>query len=818
MLDVLSIIWIILEKILHSFESHLPYEISQWVKEKVFQKIELQKLHPKYLEKIKEFRLKEREDENCLDSKGQYAPPPLVLLKEHITQEEQEKIGNFQQKKGPAVKEPFEEAEKTHQTPISLRELVEGPHHRVAVVADSGMGKSTLLKELCLDISNGKIKTSLIPLYFEFMEYFEKKSLEALIEEKFKILAVVSSALKKYIEKTFSEGKFLFLIDGFDHLKDNDDAYNLLKEGGLLQKNRVIFASRPYAYKSLATYLKDFESVEARPLNDKQVRDFMGNWYENKTVKQIKTINPLLLRTPIFLSHIRNLLENNNLPEGSIQNASDLYNILINSLLKFTIQRPASPFKKITSDIDSALPHAIRLLSRLSYLTLEMNYPYSFPVDLKFELSKDKNMQDLGVDNHIKFEGLIHLGVFLKLLEETKNYTFRHQSFQEYLASLELKKQLFPACHSESAEGGRRISLTDENKELLRNYLEYNRWDEVLFFLIGSLDTQAKACGYRDNYAKEIILFIHRYEPILAGRCIAHYKGNKDEDFGKVIDKLFSQIHRPEVQETLAKIGTDGILTRLVGLLKDKDVRREAAYALGNIGSERAVELLIPLLSDKDEDVRWAAVVALGRTGSERAVEPLITLLKDEDVRRAAAVALGNIGSERAVDHLIPLLSDKDEDVRRAAAEALGDIGSERAVDHLIPLLEDEYEYVRREAAFALGKIGSDRAVEHLIPLLSDKDEDVRRAAAEALGLTGSERAVDHLIPLLKKDEHKYVRWAAAVALAKSSKRLEEDASVGLVERLHREGHDEAVDEIRKVQKRRFLRVLHPESPGSRRL
>ena len=48
---------------------------------------------------------------------------------------------------------------------------------------------------------------------------------------------------------------------------------------------------------------------------------------------------------------------------------------------------------------------------------------------------------------------------------------------------------------------------------------------------------------------------------------------------------------------------------------------------------------------------------------------------KDRDVRKAAAKALGEIGSKEVVPHLRKALKDKDRDVRKAAAEALGKEG-----------------------------------------------------------------------------------------------------------------------------------------------
>ncbi|MEA1869480.1 MAG: HEAT repeat domain-containing protein [Euryarchaeota archaeon] len=160
-----------------------------------------------------------------------------------------------------------------------------------------------------------------------------------------------------------------------------------------------------------------------------------------------------------------------------------------------------------------------------------------------------------------------------------------------------------------------------------------------------------------------------------------------------------------ELMESLARSLGDG----------DWTVRRGAAEALGNIGDERSVRLLIDALVDVDRWVRDETIEALCKIG-EPAVEPLIGALGNEDVRNEAVDALVSIG-EPAVLPLIKAL--ENEDMRAGAVEALGRIGDERAVLPLIDALIDEDREVRWGAAGALGKIGDTRAVGPLIHALA---------------------------------------------------------------------------------------------------
>jgi len=109
-------------------------------------------------------------------------------------------------------------------------------------------------------------------------------------------------------------------------------------------------------------------------------------------------------------------------------------------------------------------------------------------------------------------------------------------------------------------------------------------------------------------------------------------------------------------------------------------------------------------------------MVAIGQTWM-KLVQNLQTALNHEesDVRGKAAAALGQIGSNKAVDALISALNDEESDVRGKAAAALGQIGSNKAVDALISALNDEDRTVRGKAAATLGQIGSAVCLEKLL-------------------------------------------------------------------------------------------------------
>ncbi|MBL9176301.1 MAG: HEAT repeat domain-containing protein, partial [Verrucomicrobiales bacterium] len=151
----------------------------------------------------------------------------------------------------------------------------------------------------------------------------------------------------------------------------------------------------------------------------------------------------------------------------------------------------------------------------------------------------------------------------------------------------------------------------------------------------------------------------------------------------------------------LLRAGTESLpIGRCVELLghADRRVRQEAQFALAARGAAAVAPLVEALASGRPVAVRRHAIWALGQ------------------VARAARGA-GGLDAARAMDPLIPILSDTDAGIRRVTAAVLGDFRYPAAVSKLIDACGDADASVGREAALALGRIGDRRAVESLVAL-----------------------------------------------------------------------------------------------------
>lgn len=231
----------------------------------------------------------------------------------------------------------------------------------------------------------------------------------------------------------------------------------------------------------------------------------------------------------------------------------------------------------------------------------------------------------------------------------------------------------------------------------------------------------------------------------------------------------------------------------------DRGVRRRAAEALGEDGSEAAVAVLAAAADDADRGVRRAAIRSLTSLRRPDAAPVLLGFLSDEerDHRREVVSGLVAIyGREappgfgaRAVNWLMrrddefvpdPLrpvpgevaaalearLGDEDNEVRRRAAAGLGALAMETAAPALArAAAADADRGVSREAVRALGALGTDAAGEFLVGFL---DEDrLRPDALEALGSFGHAPASPRLLEVYDEDPESSTGRAALAALAR---------------------------------------------------
>ena len=182
------------------------------------------------------------------------------------------------------------------------------------------------------------------------------------------------------------------------------------------------------------------------------------------------------------------------------------------------------------------------------------------------------------------------------------------------------------------------------------------------------------------------------------------------------------------------------------GMIEDDNrfLVRNAVAMLGEIGGERAAELVTSALANTDARVRREALGSLAKLGGQGSNQLILGLLEDPDadVRAEAAEAAGALGVERALRPILALLEEEDEpDVLVPLLHGLGRLGDPGAVQAIEKravgtMFSKPPTEVRVAAYRALHEIGTPHARQVIRKAHDDKDPVVRTTAR---GLTSAE-------------------------------------------------------------------------------
>jgi len=200
--------------------------------------------------------------------------------------------------------------------------------------------------------------------------------------------------------------------------------------------------------------------------------------------------------------------------------------------------------------------------------------------------------------------------------------------------------------------------------------------------------------------------------------------------------KLFGP---PDVAAMKAKGDVKGVVKAL-DQEDDRDMRRAACAALGEMHDPRAVAALVRTLEDPDGWMRETAAAALGAQRDEAAAEPLGALVARETMAHIAvlaAEALAGIGTERADRILLDIASCADEPQAETALRAL--CTSARAGEpHVVEALRDlaangRFGSLRPTALGRLSALDDPDVIDFANGALADEDEDVRLVAVRTI-------------------------------------------------------------------------------------
>ena len=664
--------------------------------------------------------------------------------------------------------------EETQSTQVEWKEAKQ-KHEKIMVLADPGMGKSTLLRmeaglkaaEERLNLTSKfssqaetRIDNVIFPLFVRLSDLDEKSG---------EVIDIIPEIIRRNYPKTalgilhllkqkLEQGKYSLFLDALDEVpKENRD--RLKQKLSRFTRNypcRIICTSRIVGYGG--AFVDGAKEVEIVPFNQKQTGEYIQTWFtnaagyiEDDTVSAEELITELrekpqisgLTQNPLLLSLVCSLYQTKGLELPARK--AQVYKTAVDYMLEKWSQN-----RNLTSQ--GVISTKKRLLEDLAYhFSCQGKEVFDSNELYNYRYGNEKLIDELCEED----------GIIQKLTREGEQYLFLHRTFQEYFTAAYLNREI----ENNQGDG---IALAR------KLFWEYD-FHETLILLTGLMENPFPLIKAIANEKDDIF----KTQLFLAGRCLAECQRYQEENqklVRNIVDRICECWQRyPGVSFIESAVVTFGqsnsqIVEKFIFSLNDSrtSVRISAAEALGKIGNPIATEPLITAFNDSKSSVRSDAAVALGEIGNPIATEPLITALNDSRtyVRSSAALALGKIGNPIATEPLITALNDSNYFVINFAAEALGKIGNPIATKPLITALNDSDSDLRISAAWALGEIGHPIATEALITALNDSDAPLRSNAARVLGYIGNPIATEPLITALN-DSTYFVRSSAAWALGK---------------------------------------------------
>ncbi|MFP4267155.1 MAG: HEAT repeat domain-containing protein [Spirochaetaceae bacterium] len=240
----------------------------------------------------------------------------------------------------------------------------------------------------------------------------------------------------------------------------------------------------------------------------------------------------------------------------------------------------------------------------------------------------------------------------------------------------------------------------------------------------------------------------------IAVSYIKYLKKHQDEEISDLFLEISESPTREVALEAIKALGgaeRKEYVEELKTIYEQAETRpRKAAAmdALGEIKSEESVPLFSRVALDEDEEsgLRWKAVTALGNIGTDEALETILKAMGEQDarLREYAVEALSKFPESKEITRaLIQAMRDDNWRVRVEGARSLGKLNSKEGVDILTFKAEHDPDTrnVRTAAVRALGEIDDDEAHEFLLELYksSKTPAEIRGTAIEVL--------VEHNLP-----------------------------------------------------------------------
>ncbi|ACK65529.1 putative signal transduction protein with Nacht domain [Rippkaea orientalis PCC 8801] len=398
-----------------------------------------------------------------------------------------------------------------------------GKYNKLMILGQPGAGKTTFLKHLALQCSQGKYRRDVIPCFIELRSWLMETEHEtANLWEYFHHQAKKCGLSSEQAIMLLQEGKGLFLLDGLDEVEQEEReilAKTISQFTQVYHKNQFIITSRPAAQ---LFHFQGFTYVEMAAFNRHQIEAFARQWFvataKNKKEGKIKaqqfieelekSENQPLLElgiTPILLNLMCSVFqERSSFP----RKRAKLYQAGLDILLQRWDQARGIARDSLYKDLP--VLDKIKLLCQIAAQTFEAKL-FFFEVDYVLRIIENYLVNTLKLELDVETlwstsESILNCLQLQHglLIERAKNiYSFSHLTFQEY----------FTARKIVSSD----LKTLENELDNLGTHIFDPRWQEVILltasmlpkadFLLQSIKNQIDALVREDlNLQKFLIV------------------------------------------------------------------------------------------------------------------------------------------------------------------------------------------------------------------------------------------------------------------------------------------------------------------------
>lgn len=335
-------------------------------------------------------------------------------------------------------------------SPLSIYQLLIKYRHSI-VVANAGIGKTTLLKQIAHKLAEEKY---FYPIYISLNTYTAEDYLVDFIKREYE-------DLDNFIEQV--KEKLFFIIDGFDEICKNGEGVKRIKEFiGHFKTSPIILSTRSSHY---TNEFSNIERLDLYEITDNDIHDYIKHYYSEIECSKFiiearrKGLHDILCN-PFYLNLLINSYKKNN---SLSNNLTDIINDLVIERMRldsehFPILQIAREYESIKIDIKK-LALTMTLMSKKTILDTEFRMLFK-ETALYDKLISATPLRKTSTNNKI-------------------NWTFDHNIFLECFAAEAL-------LNIEDIENLKNIVCYPDSEIIIPE------WNEVIAHYISLLDTNSK--------------------------------------------------------------------------------------------------------------------------------------------------------------------------------------------------------------------------------------------------------------------------------------------------------------------------------------